>query len=47
MFSIDQPMKPHFFSTEMDNPWAPCISRDGKMMVMIVDSQTKEKDEEK
>ena len=37
---LDKPLKPRFFSIELDNPWSPCISRDGKMLVLIVDSQS-------
>ena len=27
-----------YFGLNLDNPWAPCVSRDGKTMAMVVDS---------
>jgi hypothetical protein len=27
-----------FFGLNLDNPWAPCVSRDGKTLVMVVNS---------
>jgi Tol biopolymer transport system component len=38
-FLLDRPIRPIYFGTEFDNPWSPCISRDGKVTVFIVDSQ--------
>jgi len=45
-FSISgtlQPDEPEFFFTDMDNPWSPCVSRDGKTIALIVDSRTRGK----
>jgi hypothetical protein len=42
-FWLDRPGKPEFFFTDMDNPWSPCVSRDGKTIALIVDSRTRGK----
>ena len=46
-FSLDKPLKPSYFGTDLDNPWSPCISRDGKTMVVIVDSQKRRGDDDR
>ncbi len=38
-FRLDKPLRPTYFSTELDNPWSPCVSRDDRITVLIVDSQ--------
>jgi hypothetical protein len=37
-FRLDKPLKPEYFATDLDNPWSPCVSRDGRILVLIVDS---------
>ena len=32
-----------FFGMVLDNPWAPCVSRDGNTMVLVVDSDQPQK----
>ena len=43
-FWLDKPLKPKYFSTELDNPWSPCVSRDGHITVLVVDSQKRRGD---
>ncbi len=38
-FWLDKPLEPEYFSTELDNSWSPCVSRDDRTTVLIVDSQ--------
>jgi Tol biopolymer transport system component len=38
-FFLDKPLQPRYFATELDNPFSPCFSRDGRSLVLIVDSQ--------
>jgi Tol biopolymer transport system component len=40
-FWLHQPLKPVIFHTDLDNPWSPCVSRDGKTMVLVVDSESR------
>ncbi len=45
-FRLDRPLRPAYFSTELDNPFSPCVSRDDRITVLIVDSQTRRGDGE-
>ena len=45
-FRLDKPLRPTYFSTELDNPWSPCVSRDDRITVLIVDSQKRRDDGE-
>ncbi len=45
-FRLDKPLRPTYFSTELDNPWSPCVSRDDRITVLIVDSQKRRGDDE-
>ncbi len=38
-FRLDKLLEPEFFLTELDTPFSPCVSRDGKTMVVVVDSE--------
>ena len=45
-FWLDKPLRPKYFSTELDNPWSPCVSRDDHITVLIVDSQKRRGDDD-
>ncbi len=45
-FRLDRPLRPAYFSTELDNPWSPCVSRDDRITVLIVDSPKRRGDGE-
>lgn len=45
-FRLDKPLQPTYFSTELDNPWSPCVSRDDRITVLIVDSQKRRGDDD-
>ena len=38
-FKLDKPLEPEYFGRDLDNPWSPCVSRDGKTTLLIVDSK--------
>jgi hypothetical protein len=38
-FRLDKPYRPEPFHADLDNPWSPCVSRNGKTVVVVVDSK--------
>ncbi len=46
-FKLDKPLEPEYFGRDLDNPWSPCVSRDGKTTLLIVDSKKHIKKEDR